>query len=214
MSSCVSGLRASTSLASSVSCSSAPHSPRCVNQCLPRADFAAQRSPWRMPVHCWSLQGLYIQMVGRGLRCAPGKEECLVIDQAGCTLVHGPIAGPHGFVLLSIPVHAHANTPPPLISPSLTRLAHWSSACLMCMHPIALLPVARYEPEEWGVAELEGTAMTESKRASRRPEVSYGISSCCPSTLGSQGVWLRSSPVFFFSALLWRLALCRAVKLG
>jgi len=34
---------------------------------------------------------LYIQMVGRGLRLAPGKENCLVLDFAGNVSRHGPI---------------------------------------------------------------------------------------------------------------------------
>lgn len=34
---------------------------------------------------------LYIQMIGRGLRNAPGKENCLVLDFAGCVRKHGPI---------------------------------------------------------------------------------------------------------------------------
>lgn len=32
---------------------------------------------------------LYLQMVGRGLRVAPGKLEALVLDHAGCTEMHG-----------------------------------------------------------------------------------------------------------------------------
>ncbi len=35
--------------------------------------------------------GLYIQMVGRGCRVAPGKADCLVLDYAGCVMEHGPI---------------------------------------------------------------------------------------------------------------------------
>jgi DNA repair protein RadD len=35
--------------------------------------------------------GLYYQMVGRGLRIAPGKHDCLVLDFGGNVLRHGPI---------------------------------------------------------------------------------------------------------------------------
>ena len=35
--------------------------------------------------------GLYVQMVGRGTRLAPGKENCLVFDFAGNVRRHGPI---------------------------------------------------------------------------------------------------------------------------
>jgi len=35
--------------------------------------------------------GLYYQMVGRGFRLAPGKEDCLVLDFGGNVLRHGPV---------------------------------------------------------------------------------------------------------------------------
>jgi DNA repair protein RadD len=35
--------------------------------------------------------GLYVQMAGRGLRTAPGKQDCLVLDFAGVVQMHGPI---------------------------------------------------------------------------------------------------------------------------
>ena len=35
--------------------------------------------------------GLYVQMVGRGMRVAPNKKDCLVLDFAGVVATHGPI---------------------------------------------------------------------------------------------------------------------------
>ena len=35
--------------------------------------------------------GMYVQMVGRGLRVHPSKEDCLVLDYAHCIDTHGPI---------------------------------------------------------------------------------------------------------------------------
>jgi len=35
--------------------------------------------------------GMYVQMVGRGLRLHEAKEDCLVLDYANCILEHGPI---------------------------------------------------------------------------------------------------------------------------
>lgn len=35
--------------------------------------------------------GLYVQMAGRGLRIAPNKDDCLVLDFAGNVATHGPI---------------------------------------------------------------------------------------------------------------------------
>lgn len=33
--------------------------------------------------------GLYLQQVGRGLRAAEGKQDCIILDHAGCCLRHG-----------------------------------------------------------------------------------------------------------------------------
>ena len=38
--------------------------------------------------------GLYVQQCGRGLRIAPGKTDCLVLDYAGNVMRHGPITRP------------------------------------------------------------------------------------------------------------------------
>lgn len=35
--------------------------------------------------------GLYYQMVGRGFRCHPGKQNCLILDFGGNVLRHGPV---------------------------------------------------------------------------------------------------------------------------
>ena len=35
-----------------------------------------------------------IQQVGRGVRPAPGKTECVILDFSGITLRHGPIDAP------------------------------------------------------------------------------------------------------------------------
>jgi len=37
---------------------------------------------------------LYRQIVGRGLRPAPGKSDCLILDHAGATLMHGFVDEP------------------------------------------------------------------------------------------------------------------------
>ena len=39
-------------------------------------------------------KGMYVQMVGRGLRLYPGKADCLVLDFAHCIEEHGPIDAP------------------------------------------------------------------------------------------------------------------------
>lgn len=50
----------------------------------PHIDCVAMLRPTKSP-------GLYYQQVGRGLRLAPGKADCLVLDYAGNVLEHGPV---------------------------------------------------------------------------------------------------------------------------
>lgn len=50
----------------------------------PGIDLIAMLRPTMSP-------GLYVQMAGRGLRVAPGKTDCLVLDFAGVVEQHGPI---------------------------------------------------------------------------------------------------------------------------
>lgn len=50
----------------------------------PHVDLIALLRPTKSP-------GLYYQMVGRGLRKAEGKSDCLILDMAGCIFEHGPI---------------------------------------------------------------------------------------------------------------------------
>lgn len=51
----------------------------------PATDLLALLRPTKSP-------GLHVQMIGRGMRIAPGKEDCLVLDFAGNCARHGPIA--------------------------------------------------------------------------------------------------------------------------
>lgn len=51
---------------------------------VPAVDFIALMRPTESV-------GLYVQMVGRGMRTAPGKIDCLVADYAGLVMRHGPI---------------------------------------------------------------------------------------------------------------------------
>lgn len=39
-------------------------------------------------------RALYVQQLGRGLRSAPGKTDCIVLDFVGATLRHGPVTRP------------------------------------------------------------------------------------------------------------------------
>ncbi|KNY21172.1 DEAD/DEAH box helicase [Methylobacterium sp. ARG-1] len=50
----------------------------------PEVDLVALLRPTRST-------GLYVQQVGRALRCAPGKEDALILDYAGLVRMHGPV---------------------------------------------------------------------------------------------------------------------------
>lgn len=50
----------------------------------PMVDLVVLLRPTKSP-------GLYVQMVGRGLRIAPGKADCLILDFGGNIAQHGPI---------------------------------------------------------------------------------------------------------------------------
>ena len=50
----------------------------------PHIDLLAFLRPTQSP-------GLYLQMAGRGMRTAPGKSDCLVLDFAGNVARHGPV---------------------------------------------------------------------------------------------------------------------------
>lgn len=50
----------------------------------PQIDLLAVLRPTRSPV-------LYVQMMGRGMRTAPGKTDCLVLDFGGNVARHGPV---------------------------------------------------------------------------------------------------------------------------
>lgn len=51
---------------------------------VPDTDMLIMLRPTQSP-------GLFVQMVGRGSRIAPGKQDCLVLDFAGNTMRHGPV---------------------------------------------------------------------------------------------------------------------------
>jgi len=51
---------------------------------VPEVDLVALLRPTRST-------GLYVQQVGRALRCAPGKTDALILDYAGLVRMHGPV---------------------------------------------------------------------------------------------------------------------------
>lgn len=75
--------------------------------------------------------GLYVQMVGRGTRLAPGKENCLVLDFAGNVRRHGPI----DLVRPKRPGDATAGEVPTKVCPECESIIALSSTeCPDCGH--------------------------------------------------------------------------------
>ena len=84
--------------------------------------------------------GLYLQQVGRGLRVAPGKRDCLVLDFAGNVAQHGPITA------VQPPRSAGSGDgdAPVKVCDACAELCHISAKeCPACGHPF---PPAKKEP--------------------------------------------------------------------
>ena len=92
--------------------------------------------------------GLYVQMAGRGLRLSPetGKEDCLVLDYAGCIFRHGPL----DMVAVREPGHGPKREGP---------LAKECPNCREMVHPaIMRCPRCGYEWARRERSDISGTA--------------------------------------------------------
>lgn len=84
--------------------------------------------------------GLYVQMVGRGLRTAPGKTDCLVLDFGDNVLRHGPI----DHVKVKEPGEKGDGTPPARECPQCATLVGISAkVCPECGFEFAILAPER-----------------------------------------------------------------------
>jgi len=84
--------------------------------------------------------GLYVQMVGRGMRTAEGKENCLVLDFAGLVARHGPV----DHLFIRTPSAAGDGVPPVKTCPecrSIVRAA--SRRCPDCGHEFPIETVVK-----------------------------------------------------------------------
>jgi DNA repair protein RadD len=82
--------------------------------------------------------GLYVQMVGRGTRLAPGKENCLVLDFAGNVRRHGPI----DLVRPKRPGEAGGGEAPTKVCPECDSIIALSAAeCPDCGHVFSVRDV-------------------------------------------------------------------------
>lgn len=87
--------------------------------------------------------GLYLQQVGRGLRPAPGKARLIVLDHAGCTVIHGLPDAPREWSLAGRPKGVKA--PATWQCPSCFAVQKPAPACVACGH---VVPVPEDKPGE------------------------------------------------------------------
>lgn len=96
--------------------------------------------------------GLLIQMAGRGMRIAEGKENCLVLDFAENILRHGPIDLIEG----KKPKRGKKGEAPTKICPQCQEILHTSAReCTACGHEFEFAPA---DPED----RIQNTASTEA----------------------------------------------------
>lgn len=113
----------------------------------PDIDLIAMCRPTMSP-------GLYIQTVGRGMRIAPGKTDCLVLDFAGNVKRHGPITA------VKPPKHKGAGTgdAPVKMCPECAELVHASiKACPCCGYEFPPAPkeaVRLHDDDIMGIAPI------------------------------------------------------------
>lgn len=103
---------------------------------VPHVDLIALLRPTKSP-------GLYYQSVGRGLRIAEGKSDCLVLDMAGLVYEHGPID------TLNSRITTKEKGPPgkapvKTCERCLTIVAAGCRKCPECGEPFPELPVAKH----------------------------------------------------------------------
>ena len=113
----------------------------------PDIDLIAMLRPTMSP-------GLYVQMAGRGMRVAPGKADCLVLDFAGVVARHGPITA----VQPPSRQGKGEGDPPVKVCPECHELVAISAkACSACGFVFPLPPPKKLELRSDDIMGLEGS---------------------------------------------------------
>lgn len=92
----------------------------------------------------------YLQSIGRGLRTAPGKEACVVLDHAGCIFEHGPPDMAREWSLDAKPRRTKQAAPAVRECPSCFAAHEPASVCPLCGHVYT-------KQERSGPEQVEGT---------------------------------------------------------
>lgn len=88
-------------------------------------------------------KGLYVQMVGRGMRVAEGKDNCLVLDFAGVVAEHGPID--QVTMSAKAPKDEPGEAPTKTCPECSTILPAGAHVCTECSHEFELQEGARHD---------------------------------------------------------------------
>jgi superfamily II DNA or RNA helicase len=92
----------------------------------------------------------YLQSIGRGLRTAPGKEACVVLDHAGCIFEHGPPDMPRKWTLDAKKRRGKQIAPSVRECPSCFAAHEPAPVCPLCGHVYTT-------QERSGPEQVEGT---------------------------------------------------------
>jgi DNA repair protein RadD len=96
--------------------------------------------------------GKYVQMIGRGMRTYPDKEDCLVLDFGGNILLHGPIDS----VSPKISKGDGTGEPPAKMCPECQEIVHISvMICPCCEHEFPPRKEARHGSTSYDGAVME-----------------------------------------------------------
>ena len=105
--------------------------------------------------------GLYVQMAGRGLRIAPEKQDCLVLDFAGNVATHGPI------VAVEPPTRGEAKgegDAPVKVCETCGELVHPSvRICPACLTPFPEPPKKKLKLHDDDIMGVHGVDMSVSR---------------------------------------------------
>ncbi|GAB2528228.1 DEAD/DEAH box helicase [Rufibacter soli] len=93
-------------------------------------------------------KSLYLQMVGRGLRPAPGKRHCTVLDHGGNVWNHGPVDAPDEYTLEDVPKKKAQQAAPVKECPQCFFIQHVGARhCKECDHQFTLHITERELPK-------------------------------------------------------------------
>lgn len=121
----------------------------------PHVDLIALLRPTKSP-------GLYYQQIGRGLRRADGKEDCLVLDLAGNIAEHGPIDSLNDRIKATKSAKEKGKAPQKTCPQCNEIIAAQAMTCPRCNFKFAPPPVAKHDVQASEDSPLSSSAIREA----------------------------------------------------